>query len=181
MTLKTIMDKEVILNDLIGKNLEYKMLKTPERPAYPKGDEVQYSDDFISKLNEVYPLTDILGKDIKQILEGWNITRYIMSSPLNSTEGEDIMGYIITRSVQAEKWQPFIIDVPKLTDTSIKTAKEYLNEVAKLNIQSRHGIEGGLLFGLAVAKNGGFAHPFDYNDKLIIMPTQSLIEYFARR
>ena len=43
----TKLGKEIIPVELVGQNASYGILKQPVKPAYPKGNEVRYSDDYI--------------------------------------------------------------------------------------------------------------------------------------
>ncbi|MBP7708280.1 hypothetical protein KA107_01230 [Candidatus Pacearchaeota archaeon] len=178
----TRLGKEIIPVSLIGQNAAYRVLKTPAKPAYPKGNEIRYSDDYLSQLNSVYTLNDILGEHVQAIAEGRNIERFIMGSPLRNTEGEDVLAHMLLRSVRAGEWQPFVIDVPYLTDTSIDTAKEYLKRVESISPSYNVGkIEGGILFGISVAKRGGFALPVEHDNKVVIIPSQAYLEYAAQQ
>jgi hypothetical protein len=183
MALKTSLGREIINPGLVGENIVYRILKTPVKPAYPNGTEICYSDDYISKLNRMYSLNDMLGKNIEELFEGFKIYNYIMDSPLNNTEGEEILGRILYNSAQAKQWQPFIIDVSNLTDArDIPTAKEYLERVENISPTFNEGrVHAGVLFGLAVAKRGNFVLPFDYDNKVIAVPSQTLIEYFSKQ
>jgi hypothetical protein len=183
MALMTDLGKEIISMGMVGDNIKYEILKSPKKLAYPKGDEVRYSDDYIFKLNELYNMNDMLGNRIEKLAQGYGIEHFVMGSPLNNSEGEDILGHILFNSAKAKQWQPFIIDVPFLKDAKdIPTAKEYLDRVQKISPNYNRGmIDGGLLFGLSVAKRGGFVLPFDYDNKVIIVPSQPLIEYFDRQ
>jgi hypothetical protein len=140
MALKTALGKEIIHLGLIGENIDYKVLKIPKNLAYPRGDEIRYSDDYISKLNQMYSLNDMFGEHVEKLAQGRNIEHYIMGSPLNNSEGEDILGYILMNSTKAKQWQPFIIDVPNLTDArDFPTAKEYLERVKNISSTYNEG------------------------------------------
>jgi hypothetical protein len=177
----TEIGKEIIPIELVGKNINYKFLKDSQKSAYPKGDEFRYSDDYLARLNNTYFLKDVLSKRIKSIAnrERDGLASFVMGSPLNNSEGEDILAYVLINSAQAELWQPFIIDVPKLTDVpQIKTAREYLERVESISPNYNKGmIHGGILFGLSVAKRGGFVLPTEYENKVIVIPSQEFVKY----
>ena len=78
--------------------------------------------------------------------------------------------------------KPFVIDVPHLTDTKIATAEGYLKSVEAISSRYNKGmIDGGILFGLAVAKRGGLALPIEHDNKVIVVPSQAFVEYVAQR
>lgn len=180
----TKLRKEIIPIELIGQNIRYRVLKNPIKPAYPRGDEIKYFDNYVLGLNDVYSLNDILGERTQEIAKGTrnSIASIVMGSPLNNTEGENTLAYMLMSSAQAGEWQPFVIDVPYLTDTSIATAKEYLGRVESISSSYNKGmICGGILFGLAVAKRGGLTLPLEYDNKVIVIPSQTFIEYIAQQ
>src|SRR3989344_6687446 len=116
-----------------------------------------YDDAYLSQINSLYSLNDILGERKKGIAKGsWNdLNHFTMGSPLNNTEGEQILNAILYFSAKAGLWQPKIIDVPKLTDTLIKTSKQYLGAVEVASRVPGLVVQGSL-YGLRVAKTGGF-------------------------
>lgn len=174
--------KRVIPAELVGQNIEYKLLKKPAKPAYPTGNEVAYLDDYTRELNKIYSLTDILGKKVETVAKGRSIEHYVVGSPLENSEGEDILGHMLMNSAKAGKWQPFIIDVPHLKDTDIKTATEYLKEIEQINPLDTGGMmEAGILFGIARAKHGSFALPTQHDNKVIVVPSQEFVEYIAQK
>jgi len=176
---KTASGKKIINRDFAGKNIEYRVLKEP-KSAYPKGDEARYSDDYLTRLNESYPLDLIVGKHKKGIKnrKANDINAFIMGSPLESSEAEDILGYALVNSAQADSWQPMIIDVSRLKDTDIRTAAEYIEEIG--NIDESHGqymMDKGILWGIAHASRGKFAIPIQYENKVIVIPSQEFVEF----
>ncbi len=175
----TKLGKRIIPIELVGQNVDYRVLKELAIPAYPRGDEIRYSDDYVSKLNDTYSLSEVLGDHTKEIAQRRVLSRFVMSSPLNNSEGEDILSYILINSAQAGLWQPFIVDVPHLTDTSIQTATKYIESINCANNIGK--VDAGILFGLKVARNGGFALPTEYENKVIVVPSQALLEYAAQR
>ena len=52
----TKLGKEIIPAELVGQNASYQVLQQPKKPAYPRGDEARYSDDFLARLNGLYSL-----------------------------------------------------------------------------------------------------------------------------
>lgn len=180
----TRLGKEIISVGLVGQNAEYKLLKKPEKEAYPEGLEVRYSDDYLTLLNANYSLEDILDSRKKGIAmkKCSDVSHFVMGSPLQNGGGEDALAYMLINSAQAGLWQPFIIDVPKLTDTTIKTSKEYLQAIEDISPTHNKGrIEAGILFGIARAKRGGFALPTKYDNKVIVIPSQEFIEYCSSK
>jgi len=177
----TKLGKEVIPAELVGQNVEYTVLKQPAKSAYPSGSELRYSDAYISRLNGTYSLNDILGQNAEKIAQRKGVEQFVMDSPLKNSEGETVLGYMLIRSAQAGQWQPFVIDVPHLTDTRIKTAEEYLDDVEKISPRYNIGkLDAGLLFGIAVAKRGGLALPIKHDNKVIVVPSQAFVEYIAQ-
>ncbi len=176
----TRMGKEIIPIELVGQNVDYRVLKDPQTPSYPPGDEVRYSDDYLARLIENYPLKDVLGERIvaiaKRSFDG--LAHFVMGSPLNNSEGEDILAFMLINSALAGLWQPYVMDVPKLTDTQIQTARGYLESVEKISPDYNRGmIQGGVLFGLSVAKRSGFALPTEFENKVIVVPSQEFVRY----
>ncbi len=175
--------KEIIPVELVGKNADYEVLtQHPINPDYPQGKEVRYSDDYLVRLNQTYSLNEVLGNYAKNIAQRKGLERFVMGSPLKNSEGERILAYILINSAQAESWQPFIIDVPRLTDTPIQTAKKYLEDVERISPDyNKRMNEGGILFGLAVAKRGGLALPTEHDNKVVVVPSQTFLEYAAQQ
>ena len=180
----TKLGKEIISAELVGQNISYSVLRAPAKPAYPRGDEVRYSDDFLARINDLYSLDELLGSHREGIKTGrWaDLDHFTMGSPLQNSEGERILNGVLYNSAHAGLWQPYIIDVPQLTDTSIRTAREYLKEVNNVNLTPRFGrIDEGVLFGLAVAEKGKLVLPIEYDNKVIVAPSQAFVEYVAQR
>lgn len=171
--------KEIIPVELVGQNANYNVLTQPVNPAYPKENEARYSDDYVSRLNETYSIDEVLGEYVKKIAQRKELDRFLMGSPLNNIEGERTLAHILINSAQANSWQPFIIDVPHLIDVSIQTGKEYLQRID--GVSNFGKVQAGILFGLKVAKNGGFALPTEYENKVIVVPSQRFIEYVAQQ
>ena len=139
-----------------------------------------YQDDYISEVNRLYPLADILGNRLESIAQGkWTgLDHFTMDSPLQNTEGENILNGILYSSANSRIWQPKIVDVGKLTDTQIKTAEEYLDAVETISPTYNKGmIDGGVIFGISVAKRGEFVKTATLDNKVIILPSQIFIEY----
>lgn len=178
----TTYGRKVISAELIGQNADLEFLAEPEVPAYPKGNEIIYTDDYLVALNEEYPLNEILAGDVEKIIDRRIIPKYIIDSPLQNSEGEHILDYMLINSARAGEWHPYVVDVSQLTDTPIKTAVEYLERVDNINPNYNKGkIHGGNLFGLAVAKRSGFALPIVYDEKLIALPSQRFVEFLGER
>lgn len=172
----------IIPVQLVGQNPSYQVLREPNKPAYPNGNEVKYSDDFLARLNEQYSIKEILGKKIETLAQRKGLEHFVMDSPLQNTEGEDVLAYILINSAQAKEWQPFIVYPPMLTDARIDTARDYLEKVAKKGPKDNDGmINGGLLFGLAIAIRGQFAIPTEYDNKVIVIPSQTFVEYISKQ
>ena len=72
----TKLGKEII-PILVGQKADYRVLKEPAEPAYPNGDEVRYSDHYISRLNGVYSLSEVLGSHVKGIAQRKGIERFL--------------------------------------------------------------------------------------------------------
>ncbi len=167
---------------MVGQNTDYIVLKEPANPAYPRGTEVRYSDNYVSRLNRTYSLSAVLGAHVNRIAHRKGLERIVIGSPLNNSEGENILAYMLINSAQAGEWQPFVIDVPYLADTQIATAKEYLDRIESINLRYNEGkIDGGILFGVAIAKRGGLALPIEHGNKVVVVPSQSFIEYVAQQ
>jgi len=146
-----------------------------------------YGDGYIARLNQIpaYSLVEILGTRLAGISKGHApFLGYLTSdSPLQCTEAEQVLDSILYRSAGAKLWQPKIIDVPALVDTQIKTAEEYLKEVEARaeNDYSRGRMDGGLVFGIGIAKKGGFVKTTRLDEKVIVIPSQSFVEYCAAK
>ena len=52
----TRLGKEIVPVELVGQNASYQVLQQSKKPAYPRGDEARYSDDFLARLNGLYSL-----------------------------------------------------------------------------------------------------------------------------
>ncbi|MFH1052847.1 MAG: hypothetical protein V1740_00350 [Candidatus Woesearchaeota archaeon] len=178
----TDMLKQIIPVTLVGQNIDFNVLSAPADPAYPKGKEVRFLDDYIRELNRVYSLLDILGKKTNRIANGKDVLHYVIGSPLKNVEGEDILRYMLMQSAQAGQWQPFIIDVPHLTDTKKRTASEYLKSVKQIDTSNTGTmVEANLSFGVAKAMRGNLGLPIEYDNKLVVVPSQTFVEYIAQR
>ncbi len=184
MAEQAILDREVIDTNLVGKGIEYRVLKEPKELAYPNGDEVRYHDLYLTRLNQLFSIDDVLGSkkdDIKK-RKFDSAMGILVNSPLQNMEGEGVLARILINSSMADLWQPFTINVPRLTDTSTSTAKEYLERVDQMDSSYNIGkINAGILFGLYMAKKGGFVLPIGYDNKVIVVPTQKFVEYCAKK
>lgn len=171
--------RETIPERLVGQAAVYQVIKKPHSQAYPHGNEARYEDDYLRRLNEAYNLTEIPKGKIRQ-KEIWHL---VMGSPLNNMEGEGVLAWTLRNSVQAGSWQPFIIDVAKLRDADgIETAEDYLKAVDAISPDYNRGMmEGGVLFGLAVAKRGKFILPTKHETRVIAIPSQRFIEYVIEK
>lgn len=179
----TTSGRALIPVQLAGRNASYLALRSPTDPAYPRGDEARYSDDYLLRLNREYPLNDLLGERLRRDIrmkDTSTLTRLVMDSLLQNSEGEWTLGRMLISSAEAGVWHPQIIDVPRLTDTQIKTASEYLKAVESISPTYGQGmIDGGTLFGISVAKRGGLALPVEYDSKVMVIPSQKFIEYLT--
>ncbi|MBI4452232.1 hypothetical protein HY637_02285 [Candidatus Woesearchaeota archaeon] len=129
-------------------------------------------------------MDELLGSHIEGIKAGnWtDLNQFTTDSPLGNSEGELILTGILYNSAHAGLWQPKIIDVSALTDTQIKSAEEYLEDVARISPRYNKGmIDGGTLFGISNAQRGGFVLPTKLENKVIVLPSQAFIEYVAQQ
>jgi hypothetical protein len=171
--------RPIIPIELLHRNPVY--IPTASKRAYPNATEAGYTDDYFVELIKAYSLEDVTGDRAESIAsrEYSSVGKYVIGSPLKNSEGEYVMAMILIRSAQAGWWEPGIIDVPRLRDTKIQTAKEYLESVEKTSPSCNKGMmDGGMIFGLSVAKRGGMVVPFEHDNKVIIAPTQMCLEYF---
>ncbi|MGV8086674.1 MAG: hypothetical protein ACP5N1_03515 [Candidatus Woesearchaeota archaeon] len=155
--------------DLVGKSSEYTILQSPKNKSHPNGNEVIYSDEYIKKLNEFYPIDKVLGRTIQDIAEGIGLDKLVMGSPLGNSEGENILEYMLMQSAQAKQWQPFVIDVPELLETYIETAGHYIDAIA----------DGQTNTSLAVKHR--FALPIAMDNKVMVVPSQEFVEYIMMK
>jgi len=180
----TKLGKEVIPVKLAGQNASYQVLQQSKKPAYPRGDETRYSDDYLAKINCTYSLDNILGQHKDGIKTGkWNdLDDFTMGSPLENSEAEEILNGILYNSAHAGLWQPMIINVSSLTDTQIKSAEEYLKTIAETRRTYNKGmIDGGVIFGINVAQRGKFVLPTKLENKVIVLPSQEFVEYCIQK
>lgn len=178
----TGLGKDIIPAELVGQNIDYRILGKIAKPAYPNGEEVRYSDDYVCSLNRIYSLDEVLGVHVENIAQRRGLERFVMDSPLQNNEGEYILARMLISSAQAGQWQPFIIDVPCLTDTSIATAEDYLKKIESISPDYHRGMaDGGVLCGIAIAKRGGLVLPIEYDNKVVVVPTQAFLEYTAKK
>lgn len=176
----TRLGKEIIPVELVGQNASYQILQQSKKASYPRGDEVRYSDDYLSRINYLYPLGEIVGSRREGIVAGkWNdLNHFTMGSPLQNSEGEQVLNHILYSSAHAGLWQPQVIDISELKDTKIKTSEEYLDAVARLSPRyNERMIDGGVIFGISVAQRGGLVLPTRYESKVIVIPSQKFIEH----
>ena len=89
----TRLGKEVIPVELVGQSASYQVLQQPKKPAYPRGNEARYSDDYLAGINGTYSLDNILGQHKDGIKEGnWNgLNHFTMGSPLENSEAEEYL------------------------------------------------------------------------------------------
>jgi len=179
--------KDLISSELAGKNIEYKILKDAIDPAHPKADEVRYSDKYISRLNELYPVNEIFGEDIDAVARGNGVAQYMNNILIKNhhnipaIHGKVLLEVILTISANAKQWQPYIFDISNSKNLGeITTAHHYLDKVEKIDSKYRINSEDGLLMcGLAVAKHNNLAIPTVYQNKIIVVPSQTFVEYIA--
>ena len=180
----TKLSKEIVPVEFVGQNASYQLLQQPKKPAYPRGDEARYSDDFLARINGLYSLDELLGTHKEGIKVGnWtDLNHFTMGSSLENSEGEDILNAILYNSAHAGLWQPRIIDVSTLTDTHIKSAEEYLGAVKRISPTYHKGmIDGGVISGISNAQRGGFVHLTKLENRVIVLPSQAFIEYVAQQ
>lgn len=209
----TRLGKEIIPVNLVRRNASYKVIGPPRISAYPRGDEVIYTDDYLSRIDSAYPLQECLGRK-KGILGGnrQDFNDLVVDSPLQNSEGEEILRHILYNSARRDRWQPKVVDVSALGN--VWTPENYLDEVAKIDPDKAfavydidmsldvdagkfstefkkqevrpHGpnskiIHGGdIMIGISVAQKGGAVLLTIYENKVVVIPHQKLIEYFIR-
>ena len=194
----------VIPPGLVGQKVDYKVLKEPARPEYPGVDEVRYSDAYTRKLNEIYSLDDILGESREDLEELDQVEKLIDLFPfeeeLEGASGLGIVGLLLNNSAIAGLWQPFIIDVSYLPDSylrclnpkkPIRSAEEYIESVEALRAQYGRGVaerrlvqQGVIItdivhYELSDVKERGLGLLTVHDTKVIALPSQKLVEYFA--
>jgi len=170
MTNKTELGNDIIPDELVSRSASLR--------------EGKYSDDYLSKISQIYSLNDVLGSRIEGLAAGnWNdLHHFTMKSPLRNSEGENILNGILYTTANTKAWQPKIIDVGSLTDTRIETAEEYLEAVENISPTHNKGMmDGGAIFGIAVAQRRGFAIPTKYENNVVILPSQKFIEYCVQQ
>ncbi|MBI2583559.1 MAG: hypothetical protein HYW25_02735 [Candidatus Aenigmarchaeota archaeon] len=143
-----------------------------------------YDDDYLKEINDLYPLEDVLGARIDGIAIGSSrdANHFTMGSPLQNSEGEHVLNFILYRSANAGIWQPEIIEVSALTDTDIRTAEEYLERVRTISPDYGRGmIDRGMIYGIARAQSGGLVIPARVGNSVIVIPHQNFVEFCMSR
>ena len=145
--------------------------------------EGRYNDGYLSRINAMYSLVfEILGARKTEIRRGsWSgFDHFTMNSPLQNSEGEQVLNAILYASARADVWQPEIIEVPKLTDTTIRTARKYLKAVEEA-YKVPGMVNQGTLYGIHIARDGGFVNLTNVGENVIVVPNQTFVEYCLQR
>jgi len=167
MNAKTELGYDIIPLDLVG------------RHAYTLG--AVYQDDYLVKLNEIYPLDEVLGPRKESLSEAnWKDINHFCKDALECIEGERELGAILYCSANEGSWQPHIID-PGLMKL-IGSSKTYLELVEQISPDHQQ-IEPDewMVYGVSVARREGFVITTSCNDNVIILPAQKFIEYCISR
>lgn len=170
--------RESVPSELIGKNIEYRILAEISNPKYPRAGEVKYSDDYLDFLNEQYPIDFVLGDKIEQIKN--------KKVPLGrvyqkNMDGAQVLLSIMEQSIQSEGWHPVIIDYDFYE--GFGNAENQLRFAMEKELSQRtFWWNGPLLFGIETLRRyQGFVQPTIYENKIIAIPTQRVIEYISQQ
>lgn len=158
----TILLKEVIPKELVGQEARL--------------HDGKYVDSYLIKLNNNYPLDEVLGTRKEEISKGTNLGFYVMDSPTRYAEAESVLGSILFNSAHAGLWQPKLISC---TD-EIK-AKSYLDGINLYSAEIGGRLEEGLQFGINRAQNCGFVFTNIVGSDIVVSPSQQFAEYCIQR
>lgn len=180
---KQIKYVQTIPLELVGKNPELKVLRTPFKGDLPSEEELTYSDDYTRVLDKLLPVAEIFGNAKKPFPEDFNRRLYwsVGNTPFENTESEDVLRGILWRSAGAGIWQPYI----QVTSY----AKQTINELMKIVDMPKERYTGPgyinpnpveMATRFDLTDNGRklhFAEPIALEDKLILVPTEHLVKY----
>jgi len=142
--------------------------------------EKRYSDAYLDRINQTYPLDEVLG-DYKARIAGdsGTVLHFLtMGSPLRKKEGERVLRFILKASARAGLWQPDITDTTGLSELHYAAIDQCLADIGKDPVKT-HALDEGFLYGVQVARKGGFVLPTSHLDQLVLLPSQAMVEYFA--
>lgn len=118
-----------------------------------------YGDAYLSVLNQAYPLTEVLGIHLEDVIAKSHgaMSLFTTRTPIQDLEAEGILRKILHASACAKLWQPTIIE-----------EKDYGD-------RTRLGVE--------VAKRFDFVKPSELYmpHRFVILPGQKFVEYCAQR
>ena len=149
-----------------------------------------YVDDYLRRLNRLYPVGETLGEHQEGVARGnpEALTRFTRGAiPVEYTypEGERILSSILVRSAHAEKWQPDITDVllvERVRGLAAGTPREYHRAAANGRYEKVGLFDKESLLGTkGLVDNGVVKMAKSLDQKVIIIPTQAFVEYCASR
>jgi len=156
-----VLEKKIISEELIGRNKEYEVLNKRRRLC-PMGNEFRYSDDYLEKLNELYPFKFIFGPKIKALKCGSSdvLSPIVNNSDIKDFEGEKVLEYMLTRSAQAELWQPWVINHVDFNEDKMLVIESYLESFKQITPE--------------------FGFRRYYENKTLISPSQKFVEHCSK-
>jgi len=135
-----------------------------------------YTDSYLKKLTNQYPVAEILGDKLKEIKQGKGLDSITIGSPAQNSEAEHILNEILFLSANNGNWVGRFYDVTN--------AKQYL-DLLKTNPEARgffqHDSELDRKVGLYKARESGLVLLAAEHKFLIAAPTQKFIEYCAKK
>lgn len=174
--------RRIIPVEWVGEMDVYSEITTP-KTVYPTGEEVHYEDAYLQTLTALYSLDSVLGERKRLIAQGnyGGLEPLVKDFPILGVQ--DVLARILINSAKIGIWQPLIIDIPMLVEhLSIETAKDYLKLVEKTDMKTNSFYEAAkILSGISSAKRGGFVFPTECDGRVIVSPSQDLLEYFITR
>ena len=137
-----------------------------------------YSDAYLNRLNELYPLLEIIGKRRQGIIDSdWSsIAHFVMGTPLQNTEAEGTLVQILFASAKPGIWQPWTIR--KHRNKLIGNIDEYIDSIRNTSKVPGY-VDQGDLYGITRAEKGGFVRLTKFEKSAIVLPTQDFVEYCA--
>jgi len=171
--------KQHISLDLLGKNAEFR--------------NGLYHDEYLSRINEVYPVTKVLGSRLESVTEGeWTALSFFTMGSLGCFENEELLNAILITSAKKNLWQPAMIDITDPEDSSIIAESNYLKIINAedpknylQNIKLPEGLKKykkeyiieDIIYVVNSIKEDEFYLPSVFKNKRFFLPSEEFIKY----
>jgi hypothetical protein len=134
-----------------------------------------YSDDYLVKLNEEYPIKNILHSKYDSVLQGDKMTLLSLAqdSPMGDCESESIIHIILGNSAEVGKWIPGQLRPEHYG----YTANNYFAALNTIPVDEEECFVDEFMWGLRKSEYHDFVKLVKYEGFVVFIPTEKLIEH----